>query len=178
MSVSYKYTKATSDDLAQIVRRQTYKVWDYGDTIMYGMPGGKMTAYYFIERGEHNEVLEPAPIGWCPPAAPAYVYELEVGITKNPAVVIVGEFVRTSATAIAVAHVAAPAVAKKQQRPHPKNPTHTSQFKKPTRQVAIATAQQSIPLLVNNNNTSQSSKSAVQKRILPKIQPMSIPLSG
>jgi hypothetical protein len=173
MSITYKYKKASSDDVASIVRRQTYKIWDYGDTIIYGMPGGKMSVYYFIERNEDSEVLEPAPIGWCPSAAPAYVYEVEAGITKNPDIIVIGEYLRTTEASapkviksISLQHV-------QQQQRLPKNPKHTSQFKKqPTPSV-----QQSIPLLVRPVNTKQQD-TLVRRKLQPKIPLMTIPLSG
>jgi hypothetical protein len=166
MSISYKYRKASADDITQIVRRQTYKVWDYGDTVIYGTPGGKMTTYHYIERGEDGEVLEPAVIGWVPPAAPAFVYETEVGITKNPSVVIIGEYVRKKVEASTPLITVAPV--RQQQQRLPKNPKHTSQFKK-----QVAPAQHSIALIVPKEPSNH-----LRKKVAPKIPLMSIPLSG
>jgi hypothetical protein len=178
------YKKATPDDIKSIQHRQTYKVWDHGDTITYGLPGGKLVTYQFVDRSVRGEVLEAVPLGWCAPSAPAVVYEAEVGLTKNPNVIIVGDYVRTAMTkAISVWRIddsiynpvepapapvaAAPAPAKQQ---HPKNPRHTNQFKK--RPAAVATTTQSI--------TSQSIPLVTQPiRVQkPRIPLMSIPLSG
>lgn len=96
--ITYTYTAQKADDLVSSIRRQTWKVWDYGDAIVYGYPGGKMTAYHFLERGANSEVIQEAPIGWCPPSGPAVVYEMEVGLTNNPDYVMIGEYLRQTHT--------------------------------------------------------------------------------
>ena len=194
--IIHKYTKATPADITTILRRQTYKVWDHGDTITYGLPGGKMMTYQFLDRKADAEVLEAAPLGWSAPSAPAIVYEVEVGLTKDPNVIIIGDYVSTSSwgqlsgysindsiyTEVASQPLPPqPLPPQLQQQPRaqqhvPKNPRHTNQFKRQQQQTQQQT--NSIPLSsylhVKHKETEVG---PVRRKLQPKIPMMSIPLT-
>jgi hypothetical protein len=174
MVVTYNYKKRSANDLSLIVKRQNMKVWDYGDAIIYGSPSGKMSVYIFVDRAADSEVLEPAPIGWCPPAAPAVVYEMGVGLTKDPNIVIIGDYVRVTQAQIQTSRDMISA----QQQPKkkfPKNPRHTNQGKQQRPVTApAASPQQSIPL--RNPQPEMRQDSNVRRKIQPRLQMMSIPL--
>lgn len=194
--IIHTYKKASAVDITSVIRRQLYKVWDHGDTVTYCLPGGRMTTYQYIDRRVNAEVLEPMPIGWSAPSAPAVVYEAEVGLTKDPNIVLIGDYVRTCRSVqisgysiddslyndVSVGVGAGAPTLQQQQSPLPRTqqqhvskiPRHSNQFK---RQQQHQHQTNSIPLASYLHVKDKESDGTPNRRKLhPKIPPMSIPL--
>lgn len=160
----------------QIIKRIKYKIYDYGDMCIIAFSAAHVDCYRFVDRRQEGdsfvEVLEKQPIGYMPPVGEAVCSVVDIGLTKDPNVIIYGNYLlHVSETSETPRPQSTNVFERMATQREPRNPTHTKQFKrKPLENRSVT----SIPLVMPTTLVQQTDSSP--KKLRTRVPMMSIPL--